>query len=44
MKNYKKALLALAVIAAMPLFADTTTGRIDVTTFDDEDGENTRVC
>lgn len=44
MKNYKKALLALAVIAAMPLFADTTTGRIDVTTFDDEDGENTNAC
>ncbi|MDA3450310.1 MULTISPECIES: CSLREA domain-containing protein [Acinetobacter] len=44
MKNYKKALLALAVIAAMPLFADTTAGRIDVTTFDDEDGENTNAC
>lgn len=44
MKNYKKALLALAVIAAMPLFADTTTGRIDVTTFDDEDGDNTNAC
>jgi len=44
MKNYKKAFLALAVIAAMPLFADTTTGRIDVTTFDDEDGENTNAC
>ncbi|MCG9491711.1 CSLREA domain-containing protein [Acinetobacter pittii] len=44
MKNYKKAFLALAVIAAMPLFADTTTGRIDVTTFDDEDGDNTNAC
>ncbi|WP_224970485.1 CSLREA domain-containing protein [Acinetobacter oleivorans] len=44
MKNYKKALLALAVISAMPLFADTTTGRIDVTTFDDEDGDNTNAC
>lgn len=44
MKNYKKAFLALTVIAAMPLFADVTTGRIDVTTFDDEDGENTNAC
>ncbi|WP_336167512.1 CSLREA domain-containing protein [Acinetobacter sp. 161(2023)] len=44
MKNYKKAFLALAVIAAMPLFADTTNGRIDVTTFADEDGENTDAC
>ncbi|MNI04049.1 hypothetical protein D3C73_569630 [compost metagenome] len=44
MKNYKKAFLALAVIAAMPLFADTTTGRIDVTTFADEDGDNTNAC
>ncbi|MBJ9720850.1 CSLREA domain-containing protein [Acinetobacter calcoaceticus] len=44
MKNYKKAFLALAVIAAMPLFADTTNGRIDVTTFADEDGDNTDAC
>lgn len=44
MKNYKKAFLALAVIAAMPLFADTTNGRIDVTTFVDEDGDNTNAC
>lgn len=44
MKNYKKAFLALAVIAAMPLFADTANGRIDVTTFADEDGDNTNAC
>lgn len=44
MKNYKKALLALAVLANMPLFADTTNKRIEVTTFPDEDGENTNAC
>jgi len=44
MKNYKKALLALAVIANMPLFADTTNQRIEVTTFADEDGENANAC
>lgn len=44
MKNYKKALLALAVLANMPLFADTTNQRIEVTTFADEDGENTNAC
>lgn len=44
MKNYKKALLALAVLANMPLFADTTNKRIEVTTFADEDGENTNAC
>lgn len=44
MKDYKKALLALAVLANMPLFADTTNKRIEVTTFADEDGENTNAC
>lgn len=44
MKKYKKALLALAVLANMPLFADTTNKRIEVTTFADEDGENTNAC
>jgi len=44
MKNYKKALLALAVLANMPLFADTTNKRIEVTTFVDEDGENANAC
>ncbi|EKU37035.1 MULTISPECIES: CSLREA domain-containing protein [Acinetobacter] len=44
MKNYKKALLALAVLANMPLFADTTNKRIEVTTFADEDGENANAC
>jgi CSLREA domain-containing protein len=44
MKNYKKALLALAVLANMPLFADTTNQRIEVTTFADEDGENANAC
>ncbi|EPP5919625.1 hypothetical protein ACUTZN_003471, partial [Acinetobacter baumannii] len=40
MKNYKKALLALSILATMPLFADSTNKRIEVTTFADEDGEN----
>lgn len=44
MKNYKKALLALAVLANMPLFADTTNQRIEVTTLADEDGENANAC
>ncbi|KJH61575.1 CSLREA domain-containing protein [Acinetobacter calcoaceticus] len=44
MKNYKKALLALAVLANMPLFADITNKRIEVTTFADEDGENANAC
>ncbi|WP_151789226.1 CSLREA domain-containing protein [Acinetobacter seifertii] len=44
MKNYKKAVLALAVLAAMPLFADTANQRIEVTTFADEDGENPNAC
>ncbi|MDP9803547.1 CSLREA domain-containing protein [Acinetobacter calcoaceticus] len=44
MKNYKKALLALAVLANIPLFADTTNKRIEVTTFADEDGENANAC
>ncbi|MDQ9029418.1 CSLREA domain-containing protein [Acinetobacter nosocomialis] len=41
MKNYKKALGVIAVIAAMPLMAQTT---IKVTTFDDEDNENMNAC
>ncbi|MDR2250215.1 CSLREA domain-containing protein [Acinetobacter sp.] len=44
MKNYKKAVLALTVLAAMPLFADTANQRIEVTTFADEDGENPNAC
>ncbi|MFX5645736.1 CSLREA domain-containing protein [Acinetobacter baumannii] len=44
MKNYKKALLALSILATMPLFADSTNKRIEVTTFADEDGENPNAC
>ncbi|MCY6441572.1 CSLREA domain-containing protein [Acinetobacter baumannii] len=44
MKNYKKALLALSLLATMPLFADSTNKRIEVTTFADEDGENPNAC
>lgn len=43
MKNYKKGLLTLTILAAMSLMAaeDKT---IYVTTFDDEDGENASKC
>ena len=43
MKNYKKGLLTLTILAAMSLMAaeDKT---IYVTTFDDEDGENASQC
>ena len=44
MKNYKKALLATMVIAAMPLLAATSNTPINVTTFDDEDGDNLNAC
>ena len=44
MKNYKKALLATMVLAAMPLLAATSDTPIKVTTFDDEDGENMNAC
>lgn len=43
MKNYKKGILALAILSTMSLMAaDDKT--IYVTTFDDEDGENTTKC
>lgn len=43
MKNYKKGILALAILSTMSLMAaDDKT--IYVTTFDDEDGENTAKC
>lgn len=44
MKNYKKALLATMVMAAMPLLAATNGTPIKVTTFVDEDGENLNAC
>ncbi|ENU23286.1 hypothetical protein F993_02155 [Acinetobacter proteolyticus] len=45
MKNYKKALLATMVIAAMPLLAATSSNvPIKVTTFEDEDGGNLNAC
>ncbi|EKU52735.1 CSLREA domain protein [Acinetobacter sp. WC-323] len=44
MKNYKKTLLATLVLAAMPLFAATSSAPIQVTTFVDEDGENNSAC
>ncbi|ENW03685.1 CSLREA domain-containing protein [Acinetobacter beijerinckii] len=44
MKNYKKATLATMVLATMPLLAATSTTPIKVTTFADEDGENTNAC
>ena len=44
MKNYKKALLATMVIAAMPLLAATSDTPINVTTFEDEDGDNLNAC
>lgn len=43
MKNYKKGLLALMVIAAMPLMASQS-DIIYVNTFDDENGENPSKC
>ena len=43
MKNYKKGILALAILSTMSLMAaDDKT--IYVTTFDDEDGENAEKC
>ncbi|HIQ35711.1 MULTISPECIES: CSLREA domain-containing protein [Acinetobacter] len=44
MKNYKKGILATMVIASMPLIAATSSDVIKVTTFVDEDGENTNAC
>ncbi|MCH4246429.1 MAG: CSLREA domain-containing protein [Acinetobacter populi] len=45
MKNYKKALLAISVLATFPLMAATSDDKtIYVTTFDDEDGENANAC
>ncbi|MFU8925438.1 CSLREA domain-containing protein [Acinetobacter puyangensis] len=45
MKNYKKALLAISVLATFPLLAATSDDTvIYVTTFDDEDGENANAC
>lgn len=44
MKNYKKAVLATMVIAAMPLLAATSNTPINVTTFEDEDGDNLNAC
>ncbi|ERP95058.1 membrane protein [Acinetobacter sp. COS3] len=44
MKNYKKGILATMVVASMPLIAATSTDIIKVTTFADEDGENTNAC
>ncbi|WP_202745151.1 CSLREA domain-containing protein [Acinetobacter pittii] len=41
MKNYQKAFGVIAVLATMPLMAQTT---IKVTTFADEEGENTNAC
>lgn len=44
MKNYKKGILATMVVASMPIIAATSTDIIKVTTFADEDGENTNAC
>lgn len=44
MKNYKKGILATLVVATMPLIAATSDDVIKVTTFADEDGENTNAC
>ncbi|MFC3903085.1 CSLREA domain-containing protein [Acinetobacter marinus] len=44
MKNYKKAVLALSIVAALPLMAATEDEVIYVTTFADEDGENSNAC
>lgn len=44
MKNYKKAFLATAVLASMPLIAATGGGPIKVTTFADEYNENPNTC
>lgn len=44
MKNYKKALLALSIVATLPLMAATEDDTIYVTTFADEDGENNNAC
>lgn len=44
MRNYKKALLALSVMAALPLMAATADETIYVTTLADEDGENANAC
>lgn len=44
MKSYKKAILALSIIAALPLMAATEDEIIYVTTFADEDGENSNAC
>ncbi|ETR93895.1 CSLREA domain-containing protein [Acinetobacter lactucae] len=41
MKNYQKAFGVIAVLVTMPLMAQTT---IKVTTFADEEGENTNAC
>lgn len=43
MKNYKKGLLAVMVLVAMSSMAETSKV-INVTTFDDEDGENLNKC
>jgi hypothetical protein len=43
MKNYKKGLLAVMVLAAMSSMA-ATSNIIKVTTFDDENGENLNQC
>lgn len=43
MKNYKKAVLTLAVLSTMSLMA-ADDKIIQVTTFDDEDGENSSQC
>lgn len=44
MQNYKKAALAIMVIATMPLLAATSNVPINVNTFEDEDGENLNAC
>lgn len=44
MKNYKKAFLATAVLASMPLIAATSGGPIKVTTFADGYNENPNTC
>ncbi|MCY6412189.1 CSLREA domain-containing protein [Acinetobacter sp. VNH17] len=44
MKNYKKAILATMILATMPLLAATSDAPINVTTFEDEDGENLNAC
>jgi CSLREA domain-containing protein len=43
-KNYKKALLALSIVATLPLMAATNDDYIYVNTFADEDGENSNAC